>query len=168
MNIHITKFDIFWTKKVQSLPPKVAPLMKAATIFGQPLNMGIIIALCGVVALWQGLKEQVLFFSIVLVIIPLASVLKIWIHRARPATYTRTWMPSHSFPSGHAYSSLLVLGTVAYVNWSLPLLAFALLVSLLIGVSRIFRGAHYPTDVLGGWFFASIAFYFAVYFAGKI
>jgi undecaprenyl-diphosphatase len=168
MKLLISRFDIYWTKTIQALPRSLSPLMKAATMFGQPVNMGIIIALFGIISLSQGLTDDVMLYSLVLVIIPLASVLKIWVHRPRPITYTRTWMPSHSFPSGHAYGSLLVLLTVAYVNASLPLFIFAVLATILIGLSRIYRGAHYPTDIIGGWIFAVLVFMLAVYFRGKI
>ncbi|MEO7617588.1 MAG: phosphatase PAP2 family protein [Candidatus Saccharibacteria bacterium] len=168
MKPYISIFDVYWTKTIQSLPKSFAPVMKAATMVGQPVIMGIIIAIFDIIALSQGLTDDVMLYSLVLVIIPFASILKIWVHRPRPMTYTRTWMPSHSFPSGHAYGSLLVLLTLAYVNASVPLFIFAILASFLIGLSRIYRGAHYPTDIIGGWIFALAAFILAVYFRGRI
>lgn len=66
---------------------------------------------------------------------------------------------SPSFPSGHAVTSVIVFGTLAYLivrleptitmrRWTI---AIAISLILLIGLSRIYLGVHYPTDVLAGY-----------------
>jgi membrane-associated phospholipid phosphatase len=70
------------------------------------------------------------------------------------------------FPSGHAQNSLVLWAIVAsWVNkkwfWGI-----AVLFCLLIGISRLYLGVHFPTDVIGGWIIGGILL--AVYFlAGK-
>lgn len=61
-----------------------------------------------------------------------------------------------SFPSGHAASALSVLLPVA---GALPelLAAVVLGLALLVGVSRVYLGVHYPCDVLVGWLLAALA-----------
>jgi undecaprenyl-diphosphatase len=64
-----------------------------------------------------------------------------------------------SFPSGHAITSVIVFGTLAYLvvrieptarlrHWTVGV---ALAIILLIGTSRIYLGVHYPSDVLAGY-----------------
>jgi len=87
--------------------------------------------------------------------------LKVAVHRPRPAYATAliqhaTW----SFPSGHAMGSLVGYGMLAYVLVSLIrgprqaklyIVAGAALLIAAIGVSRLYLGVHYLSDVLGGY-----------------
>lgn len=87
--------------------------------------------------------------------------LKLAIHRPRPA-YAAALLhhPTWSFPSGHAMGSLVGYGMLAYVlvlrvggprrTKTLIVLGAALLIAA-IGVSRLYLGVHYLSDVLGGY-----------------
>jgi len=59
------------------------------------------------------------------------------------------------FPSGHALGSMTVGAAAVVIAWSTrlrwPVLLAALAFVGLVGVSRIYYTAHYPSDVLGGW-----------------
>ncbi|MBR2645391.1 MAG: phosphatase PAP2 family protein [Clostridia bacterium] len=58
----------------------------------------------------------------------------------------------YSFPSGHSANAVTVYGSLAAHEKKRRLLwVLAIVLPLLVGFSRVFVGAHYPTDVLGGW-----------------
>jgi undecaprenyl-diphosphatase len=75
--------------------------------------------------------------------------------RARPAELDQlVAVHSKSFPSGHAANFMITCLAIALLL--LPrraAIAAAILLSLLIGLSRIMLGVHWPSDVVGGWAF---------------
>lgn len=79
-------------------------------------------------------------------------------HRSRPIEHL-LYFTGYSFPSGHAMISSALYGMIAYLLWinlrsplSRYMAVFVLiLLILLIGTSRIYLGAHYPSDVLSGY-----------------
>lgn len=91
--------------------------------------------------------------------IVLNNVLKLGFDRPRPDIITWQQTPlSSSFPSGHAMSAAIVYFTVAYLMGRLQRrLAARVLTALvasviviLIAITRLYLGVHYPSDVLGG------------------
>ena len=92
----------------------------------------------------------------------LNSLLKLGFARPRPDIVTPlTKVLTLSFPSGHAALSAvcyLTLGVLLAQTRALRALriyfiAIAVLLTLAVGLSRIYLGVHYPTDVLAGWCF---------------
>lgn len=81
-----------------------------------------------------------------------------WIGDVKPlATET-----SYGIPSSHASDSLAVWGYLAYRLKKSWLWALSILVVLLIGLSRMFLGVHFPTDVLAGWLIGLLAIFLLV------
>jgi len=90
----------------------------------------------------------------------LGEGMKWWFARERPAIVPHLGnVGSASFPSGHSMLALvtyLTLGAllarfVARRRSRTYCVAVSLLLALLVGLSRVYLGVHYPTDVLAGW-----------------
>lgn len=90
----------------------------------------------------------------------LTTLAKLAFARPRPELVAHlVEVSSYSFPSGHAMASAvtyLTLGallarTQARRRIKAYLLAIAVLLTLMIGTSRVYLGVHYPSDVLAGW-----------------
>jgi undecaprenyl-diphosphatase len=87
------------------------------------------------------------------------QVVKVYIARLRPPAGALVPAPGFSFPSGHTLNSTVTYGLIALLVWrsDLPawvrrLTAISLtILIILIGLSRIALGVHYPSDVVGGW-----------------
>ena len=89
----------------------------------------------------------------------LISLLKALYHRPRPiGELIET--PGYSFPSGHAFSSVVIYGLLGYViwrcltRWRWQRMLVVIVVILLVlgtGYARVYLGVHYPSDVVGGW-----------------
>lgn len=66
---------------------------------------------------------------------------------------------TYSFPSGHAMGSMALAVVVVLLawpsRWRLPVLAAMAVFVPMVGLSRIYLGVHYPTDILAGWAAAS-------------
>src|SRR4029077_6031218 len=85
-------------------------------------------------------------------------------HRARPTAFFGVAPGSYSFPSGHALCSLCFYGVMAgllsarikSLPWRIAVCAAAAVLIIAIGLSRIYLGVHYPSDVLAGYLAATV------------
>lgn len=94
--------------------------------------------------------------ALVLVCIPLGAIIKLFVRRERPPTVYAEAMriKSYSFPSSHAFGSMVAGGYCLKLALQYDILGLAAAMAcliVLIGVSRVHLGAHYPSDVLAGW-----------------
>ncbi|WP_241559311.1 phosphatase PAP2 family protein [Lysinibacillus halotolerans] len=120
----------------------------------------ISIGLLLLIVLW--LKERN-YHGMIFVLLTIAAgnvlnqLVKKWIERPRPEIVDQ--LSTFSFPSGHAMLSLLYLFTIAYLvgEWvgnskkSRIVWVIAIILSFLIGLSRIAESRHFGSDVIAGW-----------------
>jgi hypothetical protein len=66
------------------------------------------------------------------------------------------WRPTYGVPSGHSQNALTVWGGIAIWLRKRWLTISAVLLILLISLSRLVLGVHFPTDILGGWLLGAI------------
>jgi len=119
----------------------------------------IVIASAGYLLFSRRLHEAVFLVTSVVLGTMLSNVLKLVFNRHRPDVEASTHVFTASFPSGHATMSAVVYLTLGVLlAKSAPsrglrsyFIGLAILLAFLVGVSRIYLGMHYPTDVIAGW-----------------
>ena len=94
----------------------------------------------------------------------LVEILKDWVGRPRP--FLEHLPSSLAFPSGHSANSMTTYLAVALfavpARYRRPAIAAAVSLSVLIGLTRLVLGVHWPSDVIGGWAFGLMAVSIAV------
>lgn len=138
----------------------------AVMIFISYLGSAVVL-ICLTIALIILLKNKrdAKFITSNLVIVFLLNkILKLIIERPRPSVLRLVYEEGYSFPSGHAMVSMGFYGFLIYLAYKniknkkikIPLIIFLSILILLIGVSRIYLGVHYATDIIGGFLIAII------------
>jgi undecaprenyl-diphosphatase len=136
-------------------------VMKASTAVGNELSLWIAVLIGGAIlaGLMRSWRPLLFLMFALLGAMALERIIKMMIARPRPALFFRiTPASGWSFPSGHATESAAVYVTLARMladneSWSIKTLAYAIAfaVTFMIGVSRVYLGVHWPTDVICGW-----------------
>ena len=140
--------------------PEVTTIMKGVTFFGGAL-VSLVIMTAAIVVVYMRTREfrQPAFLAFCLIgALGLAPLIKLIVQRARPEISPVIDVGGYAFPSGHATTSMIVFGALAFVltrrlSWgtNVWIWAGAGIASFLIGFSRPYLGVHWPTDVVGGW-----------------
>jgi membrane-associated phospholipid phosphatase len=139
----------------------VTVLLMTATTLGGSVGMGVIVAVVAAILVVRKERASAIFVVVTAVGGALLNTgLKMIFARARPdlasALAVARW---YSFPSGHAMGSFITCGALAYIAlrqrwpWAAKSagLAIALTIVVLVGVSRVYLGVHWASDIAGGW-----------------
>lgn len=134
-------------------------------------------AVCILLLLFLNNKKLALIYSIHMIISAgLIGLFKNMIKRDRPTKNRLVKEKGYSYPSGHTFSGVCFYGFLVFIIWNLgmPLylqifITFALIIlMIIIGISRIYLGVHYFTDVIGAFFISSCYLCFYVYFVSDV
>ena len=168
-NKEIMQGDIIGYKIISTflISDFVTPIAKFITNFGGAIFLSI--ATIALLLLIKNKKIGLSIFSNIVIITILNQLLKRILRRPRPTEFRIVEETGYSFPSGHSMVSMAFYGYLIYliyryiknkyVKWTLITILSILI--CLIGISRIYLGVHYTSDVLGG-FLLSIS-YLVVY-----
>lgn len=168
-NKEIMQGDIIGYKMISTflISDFVTPIAKFITNFGGAIFLSI--ATIALLLLIKNKKIGLSIFSNIVIITILNQLLKRILRRPRPTEFRIVEETGYSFPSGHSMVSMAFYGYLIYliyryienkyIKWLLIVLLSILI--CLIGISRIYLGVHYTSDVLGG-FLLSIS-YLVVY-----
>ena len=139
--------------------PTLDALMNAATFLGSSPVLAAVVGLAVILLVVRRRREETAFIVIAFVgALALNDGLKLLVQRPRPGFDWAAAWPETSFPSGHSMSSFVVYIAIALVIWRLwgrragiPALVLAVALAVSVGISRIYLGAHWLSDVIGGY-----------------
>lgn len=145
--------------------PSLTRVMEALTFLGSIGFLSALFVLLVILFLARGMRSAAMWLAVAVggsVILDLS--LKLAFHRARPVPFFGPAPLTYSFPSGHALSSLCFYGALAGLfsariqNRVARIMIWVVSVTLIagIGLSRIYLGVHYPTDVIAGYLAAAV------------
>lgn len=142
-------------------PRWLAEVARDVTALGSAAVLALVVcAVAGFLALVRRWRTLALVVGSTVGGAGVNTLLKSLFARPRPAVVPHlTHVLTESFPSGHAMLSAIVYLTLGALlaqlverRWQRAyLVGVALTLTLLIGLTRVYLGVHYPTDVLGGW-----------------
>lgn len=156
-------FDSAIISYVQGLEtPTLTDVMKIFTFIGSG-NAIMVITIVVMIFLFVVLHHRIelVFFAIVVAVSgELNGMLKDLFHRARPDFHRLIEIGGYSFPSGHAMEAMTVYGALAFLLWRHTsthlgrtiLIILSTIMIFMIGISRVYLGVHYPSDIIGGYF----------------
>ena len=144
--------------------PAVTLLMRSFSVIGGQILTALVFVVPA--ALWWREKRRAALWLVAVMLgaLVLDLALKFAFHRPRPVPYFGGVPLTFSFPSGHSLFSFCFYGTLAGLlaarttSTALKALIYSSAAMLIfcIGLSRIYLGVHYPTDVIAGYLAAGV------------
>ena len=132
-------------------------VMLAFTFLGSVKVLAVVDVLVLAALLRRGAHSRALFWALA---VSGSAALNLVVKHLTARTRPDLWLSiapetSFSFPSGHAMGSMTLIAALAVLAWPTRWRWLALTLGvafvLLVGLSRVYLGVHFPSDVLGGW-----------------
>jgi undecaprenyl-diphosphatase len=139
--------------------PLLDRAMISLTFFGEPSVLLLLSLSLGIWLLLRGRQSEATTIAIAAAGAgSLNYLLKELFQRNRPLLWERIVDVEHySFPSGHAMVSMVMYGLIGYLlathfpRWRLFIITLTIILISGIGLSRLYLGVHWPTDVIAGY-----------------
>ena len=150
--------------------PVLNSFMREISNFGGILLIYFCVFVVAFLFIKKNWKEALRFSYVFGIGALLNFVLKNLFQRVRPQFYPLIVEKDYSFPSGHAMNSIIFYFSLVILLFTfiknriirIVLIIISSLLTILIGISRIYLGVHYPSDVLGGYVVGIIWLFCAV------
>ena len=148
------------TEYIRRLPRSWDSFFLVTTRLGDPMTVCLIAIIIGTWAFTERSIRLAIAAASIPATLTIGYGLKLFFERARPLIDLgyNLRLDSFSFPSGHSSGSMIAYGLLSYIAWlSLPTpwnLVIAVILGVVpfaVGISRIYLGVHYPSDVVVGW-----------------
>lgn len=160
----IPSFDVHWARRVQEISsPVLSTMLVGVTMVGNPVPMAITTLVLIIGLLFTPLRALARPLALTIPADAFSFLWKYIVDRPRPSlpfVEVLQTFPDPSFPSMHVVHALVFFGFLGAVcvhqwlyhrkQWLLIVATLLFSLAAMMPVSRIFVGAHWPTDVFGG------------------
>ena len=152
----------------------VTPFMEGLSALATPVVLVVVVLV--VAAFAPGRRPGWCLAVNLALVAALNVILKSIVQRPRPEGFRLAVENGFSFPSGHSMAAMAFYGLIAWFIWhyerdrvqrNLFTLVFALVI-VMVGVSRIYLGVHYASDVIGGFCVSLIWLAFYTHFIAPL
>lgn len=162
-NAALLKWDMATAESLHGIAQNLPSFLIEYLIFGFFVGREMIIILCWILGLYFLHKRYWREFAMILIGSGGGGVLwyflSAYFNRPRPPTQIDVILTDPSFPSGHALSSVVFYGFLAYLLvpkmpsrfWKWVIIILMTFITLFVGVSRVLLGGHFVTDVVAGY-----------------
>ena len=161
---YLTGFDTAIQTTIRDdLPAIASQFWTSITVLGNVIPLFSLVFILAVFFYWKSWKaEACLLVGSLFLMMGASTALKFLYQRPRP---TIEWVIStigYSFPSWHTAATMLVAAVLAIVLyqrcqrkfWRYFGQVLVIALAILVAISRIYIGVHFPTDIIGGWLLA--------------
>lgn len=166
--------DVWMSRVVQdSFPTSFAWIVQAVNAIGGTLGAILLSVAVGLAFFLRGHRSAGALVLATLAIRPVNSLLKLAIDSPRPSgakVQILEFANGLGFPSGHVMGATLFYGAIAYLaphvcrSMALARVVQGASIAMIVmmGISRIHVGAHWPSDVIGGYLWGSITLFLVI------